>query len=55
MFGARGREIYLFSQPRPVATALVKTYARRHGTTYPDLPWEPKQAFDAVAAFYATH
>jgi hypothetical protein len=37
------------------ATALVKTYARRHGTTYPDLPWEPKQAFDAVAAFYATH
>ena len=26
-----------------------------HGTTYPDLPWEPKQAFGAVASFYATH
>ena len=37
------------------ATSLVKTYARGHGTTYPDLPWEPKQAFGAVAAFYATH
>jgi hypothetical protein len=23
------------------ATSLVKTYARGHGTTYPDLPWEP--------------
>ena len=33
----------------------VKTYARGHGTTYPDLPWEPKQAFGAVASFYATH
>lgn len=37
------------------ATALVKTYARGHGTTYPGMPWEPKQAFAAVAAFYATH
>jgi hypothetical protein len=37
------------------ATALVKTYAHGHGTTYPDLPWEPKQAFAAVAAFYSTH
>ncbi|MFL6118699.1 hypothetical protein [Actinophytocola sp.] len=23
----------------------------RHGTTYPDMPWEPKQAFHALAAF----
>jgi hypothetical protein len=37
------------------STALVKTYERGHGTTYPGLPWEPKQAFDAVASFYATH
>ena len=37
------------------STSLVKTYARGHGTTYPDLPWEPKQAFHAVASFYATH
>jgi hypothetical protein len=34
--------------------ALVKTYADgRHGTTYPDLPWEPKEAFRAVADYYA--
>jgi hypothetical protein len=35
--------------------SLVKTCAQGHGTTYPDLPWEPKQAFGAVASFYATH
>ncbi|HTS14131.1 MAG TPA: hypothetical protein VMH24_00570, partial [Candidatus Sulfotelmatobacter sp.] len=33
--------------------SLVKTYAdRRHGTTYPDMPWEPKEAFGAVAGYY---
>jgi hypothetical protein len=37
------------------STSLVKTYARGHGSTYPDLPWEPKPAFAAVASFYATH
>ncbi len=26
-----------------------------NGTTYPDMAWEPKQAFGAVASFYATH
>ncbi len=31
---------------------LVKTFARGHGTTYPDMPWEPKEAFRAVAAHY---
>ncbi|HUA46230.1 MAG TPA: hypothetical protein VMA77_13455, partial [Solirubrobacteraceae bacterium] len=25
------------------------------GTTYPDMPWEPKESFHAVAGFYATH
>ncbi len=24
----------------------------RHGVTYPDMPWEPKQAFQTVAEFY---
>jgi hypothetical protein len=37
------------------STALVKTYEHGRGTTYPDLPWEPKQAFAAVASFYAAH
>jgi len=27
--------------------------ASRWGTTYPDMPWEPKQSFRAVADFYA--
>lgn len=34
------------------ALSLVKTYARGHGTTYPDLTREPKEAFHAVAEFY---
>ena len=34
------------------ALSLVKTYADGHGTTYPDLNWEPKEAFHAVADFY---
>jgi hypothetical protein len=25
----------------------------RHGTTYPGMPWEPKDSFHAVADFYA--
>ncbi len=29
--------------------SLVKSYADRHGTTYPDMPWEPKASFKAVA------
>lgn len=36
--------------------ALVKSYAeKRLGTRFPDMPWEPKEVFDAVSAFYATH
>ena len=33
--------------------ALVKTYTSGHGTTYQDMTWEPKQAFRAVAGYYA--
>lgn len=33
--------------------ALVKSYADRQGTTYPDLPWEPKESFHALAAYYS--
>ncbi len=35
------------------ALSLVKTFTRGHGTTYPDLPWEPKESFHAVARYYA--
>ena len=26
-----------------------------HGTTYPEMPWEPKESFRAVAGYYSTH
>jgi hypothetical protein len=36
--------------------SLVKSYERsehgRHGTTYPEMTWEPKESFRAVAYFY---
>jgi hypothetical protein len=33
---------------------IVKSYPDgTHGTTYPDMTWEPKEAFQALAAFYA--
>lgn len=34
------------------ALSLVKTYAHGRGATYPDMTWEPKKAFHAVADFY---
>jgi hypothetical protein len=37
------------------AFALVKTYRHGNGTTYPDMNWEPKQSFSAVAGFYARY
>jgi hypothetical protein len=34
--------------------SLVKYYeGGRHGTTYPEMPWEPKESFRAVADYYA--
>ncbi len=27
----------------------------KHGSTYPDMPWEPKESFKAVADYYAKH
>jgi hypothetical protein len=35
------------------ALSLVKTYQKGHGITYPDMEWEPKESFRAVADFYA--
>jgi hypothetical protein len=32
--------------------ALVKSLAGRLGNTYPDMPWEPKESFRAVARWY---
>jgi hypothetical protein len=34
------------------ADSLVKTFADGRGMTYPDMPWEPKEAFKAVAEYF---
>jgi hypothetical protein len=31
---------------------IVKVLDNRHGDTYPDMPWEPKAAFSALADYY---
>lgn len=37
-------------------SSLVKYYeGGRRGTTYPEMPWEPKKSFNAVADYYAEH
>lgn len=33
--------------------SLVKSYGSRLGSVYPGMPWDPKEAFHAVAGFYA--
>ncbi len=33
--------------------SLVKSFVHTHGTVYPDMPWEPKESFQAVAEYYA--
>jgi hypothetical protein len=37
--------------------SLVKYYegGKRRGATYPDMPWEPKESFRAVADYFAKH
>jgi hypothetical protein len=35
-----------------ISYSLVKSLLDRHGTTYPDMAWEPKESFQAVAEHY---
>lgn len=35
--------------------SIVKLLEGRHGQTYPDMAWEPKAAFTAVADYYGSH
>jgi hypothetical protein len=38
------------------SASLVKSYAGgKHGTTYPEMTWEPKESFQAVARYFANH
>ena len=42
--------------PDIVRYSLVKSFLDGgHGTVYPDMPWEPKESFKAVADYYADH
>ena len=42
--------------PDIASYSLVKSFVgAQHGSTYPDLPWEPKESFRAVAEHYAAH
>jgi hypothetical protein len=39
-----------------VSYSLVKSFSNNeHGTTYPDMTWEPKESFKAIAEYYAKH
>jgi hypothetical protein len=63
--GVDGAFVWTFADPRWTfsedprydldmsAASLVKTYVGRRGATYPDMSWEPKESFRAVADFYA--
>ncbi|GHO46912.1 abortive infection protein [Ktedonospora formicarum] len=67
--GVNGAFVYIFHFPALVhhesdprrdldmaSYGLVKSYADgRHGASYPDMPWEPKESFKAVADYYAAH
>jgi hypothetical protein len=35
--------------------SVVKSYPDRNGTTYIDMPWEPKKSFYALSEYYASH
>jgi len=35
--------------------SLVKSLDKKLGTTYPNMPWEPKESFRAVADYYSKH
>ena len=37
------------------AYGIVKSYADANGATYEDMPWEPKEAFKALAEYYRRH
>jgi hypothetical protein len=38
------------------SSSLVKYFERgKKGLTYPDMPWEPKESFRAVADYYSKH
>lgn len=66
--GVEGTFVFTFVQPTlphkseprndldMASYSLVKSFDDgKHGTTYPDMPWEPKKSFKAVADYYSVH
>ena len=41
--------------PDIASYSLVRGLLDQHGATFPDMPWEPKESFKAVADYYASH
>jgi hypothetical protein len=41
--------------PDIASYSLVKSYQGDHGITYPDMTWEPKESFYAVADYFGEH
>jgi hypothetical protein len=35
------------------ALSIVKLAENRRGSTYPEMEWEPKEAFEAISDFYS--
>jgi len=50
----QGKDI-LGVEVSPEALRKFMVEVGRHGTTYPDMPWEPKESFRAVAEYYGKH
>jgi len=40
--------------PDAISYSLVKSYPNEHGTSYPDMSWEPKLSFKIVSDYYGT-
>ncbi len=63
--GVNGAFVFTFTMPTmkysedplrdfdKASYSLVKSYKDKHGATYPDMTWEPKESFRAVADYYA--
>lgn len=52
--GKQGREL-LGVEVGPEALTKFIGEVGRHGSTYPDMPWEPKESFKAVGDYYYKH
>ena len=55
--GQAARQVKLFLGVDVDPAILVRFSGNigEHGQTYPDMPWEPKESFRAVADYYAKH